>query len=76
MAEAEAREESDRRRLVEDVNVLFNGEAGDVVNLTKRPLTDITCKLMSKVDRHVLATPVESGVMATFVVCHEHGTTW
>ncbi len=55
--EAERRAESDRRRLVEDVNVLFNGKTGDVVNNSKRPLTDITCKVVSKVDRHVLATP-------------------
>jgi hypothetical protein len=57
LEEAERREASDRRRLVEDVNVLFNEETGDVVNNSKRPLTDITCKVMSKVDRHVLATP-------------------
>jgi len=62
LEEAERREESDRRRLVEDVNVLFNGEIGDVVNNSKRPLNDITCKVMSKVDRHVLATPDKCGL--------------
>jgi hypothetical protein len=61
--EAERREDLDRRRLVDDVDVLFNGEAGDVVNKSRRPLTDITCKVMSKVDRHVLATPGRSGTL-------------
>jgi hypothetical protein len=66
LEEAERREDSDRRRLVEEVTVLFNGESGDVVNKSQRPLTDITCKVMSKIDRHVLATPTECGEMAIF----------
>jgi hypothetical protein len=36
-------------------------EAGDVYNKSRRPITDITCKLMSKVDRHVLITPDGGG---------------
>jgi hypothetical protein len=62
LEEAERRQESDRRRLVEDVNMLFNGKTGDVVNNSKRPINDITCKVMSKVDRHVLATPDRCGL--------------
>lgn len=64
--EAERREEADLRRLVEDVTLLSTGGAGDVVNKSKRPLFDITCKVMSKVDRHTLATPAESGEMTVF----------
>lgn len=75
LEEAERREESDRRRLVDDVNVLFNGRTGDVVNETKRPLTDITCKVMSKVDRHVLATPNWCGAAAR-VPSGPPGGTW
>lgn len=66
--EAERREESDRRRLVEDVDVdvLFNRESGDVVNSSRRPLTDITCKVMSKLDRHVLVAPDGCGEVVQF----------
>lgn len=56
LAEAEARAESERRGLVEDVDVLFTGKTGYVVNNSRRPLNDVTCKVMSKVDRHSLAT--------------------
>lgn len=64
LEEAQRREESDRRRLVEDVDILFNKEeAGDVYNKSRRPLTDITCKLMSKVGRHVLIPPDGCGAV-------------
>jgi len=56
LAEAEAREESERRRLVEDVDVRFHPSEGIVINNSRRPLVDITCKVMSEADRHVLAT--------------------
>lgn len=61
IAEAERRARSDRRRLVEDVRVTFTGRTGYVVNDSKRPLNDITCKVMSKVDRHSLATATGCG---------------
>ena len=57
LAEAEAREESERRRLVEDVDVQFRPSECVVANNSRRPLTDIVCKVMSKAGRHVLATP-------------------
>jgi hypothetical protein len=56
--EAERREASERRWLVEDVDVLFNlYEAGDVLNKSRRPITDITCKVMSRAGRRSLVTP-------------------
>jgi hypothetical protein len=63
LAEAETRAESERRGLVEDVDVLFTGETGYAVNNSRRPLNDITCKVMSKVDRHSLATADGCGVV-------------
>jgi hypothetical protein len=63
LAEAETRAESERRRLVEDVEVMFTGTTGYVVNNSRRPLNDITCKVMSKVDRHSLATADGCGVV-------------
>ena len=62
LAEAETRAVSERRQLVEDVEVMFTGKTGYVVNNSKRPLNDITCKVMSKVDRHGLATADRCGV--------------
>jgi hypothetical protein len=63
LAEAETRAESERRRLAEDVEVLFTGKTGYVENNSKRPLNDITCKVMSKVDRHSLATADGCGLV-------------
>jgi len=63
LAEAETRAGSERRRLVEDVDVLFTGKTGYVVNNSRRPLNDITCKVMSEVDRHSLATADGCGVV-------------
>lgn len=56
LEEAERRARSERRRLVEDVEVYFTGTTRYVENGSKRPITDVTCKVMSKVDRHLLAT--------------------
>ena len=53
--EAERRARSEQRQLVEDVEVKFTGKTGDVVNNSKRPINDVTCKIMSKVDRVSLA---------------------
>jgi hypothetical protein len=58
--EAERRARSERRQLVEDVEVKFTGKTGDVVNNSKRPINDITCKIMSKVDRVSLALATAS----------------
>ena len=57
LAEAETRAASERRRQAEDIEVRFGGSTGYVVNSSRRPISDITCKVMSKVDRHTLATP-------------------
>lgn len=61
IAEAERRERSERRRLVQGVEVRFNGRTGNVVNNSGRPINDITTKVMSKVDRHSLAIPEKCG---------------
>jgi hypothetical protein len=61
IAEAERRARSDRRRLVEDVRVSFGGHTGYVLNDSWRPVNDVTCKVMSKVDRNALATAVACG---------------
>jgi hypothetical protein len=58
--EAERRAKSERRQLVEGVEVKFTGKTGDVVNNSKRPINDITCKIMSKVDRVSLALPTST----------------
>lgn len=64
IAEAGRREESERRRLVEDVEVTFSGKTGYVANASKRPLNDVTCGVMSKVDRNSLASPDRCGEVA------------
>jgi hypothetical protein len=56
LEEAERRAKSERRRLVEDIVVYFTGKTGYVENGSKRPITHVTCKVMSEVDRHLLAT--------------------
>jgi hypothetical protein len=61
LAEAQAREASERRQLVEDVNVLFAGKTGYVVNDSGRSLSDITCKVMSRTGRHGVATAQACG---------------
>ena len=64
IAEAERRERSERRRVVEGVKVRFSGGVGRVENNSGRPINDITAKVMSKVDRHSLRTPSECGEAA------------
>ena len=61
IAEAERRARSDRRRLVEDVRVTLSGHTGYVLNGSWRPVNDITCKVMSRTDRHSLASAVACG---------------
>jgi hypothetical protein len=40
-----------------------NGSSGYVANDSDRPIRAITCKIMSKVDRHNLASPARCGVV-------------
>ena len=61
LAEAERRAKSERRQLVEDVEVKFNGKTGYVADNSKRPINDVTCKVMSKVDRNSMASPDACG---------------
>lgn len=61
LAEAQARKDTERRQLVKDVNVMFAGKTGYVVNRSGRPLSDITCKVMSKTGRHGVATAQACG---------------
>jgi hypothetical protein len=62
LAEAERRAVSERRQLVDAVEVKFDGRrTGRVVNNSRRPINDVTSKVMSKFDRHSLATPVACG---------------
>lgn len=63
LAEAEARQESERRRLVEDVEVFFSGTTGYVENNSRRPIKNVTCKIMSNVDRHALAIADACGLV-------------
>jgi uncharacterized membrane-anchored protein YhcB (DUF1043 family) len=68
--DAERRAEADLRRQAEDVEVTWSrareGAAGViatgiVTNKSKRPISRISCKVMSKFDRAVLKLPNESG---------------
>ena len=60
--EADARGLTERRKLAEDVDVHRFGKAfGLIENKSRRPIKDITCKIMSKVDRRTLKNPSESG---------------
>lgn len=62
IAEADRRAVSERRRLVEGVEVQFNGRnTSRVMNSSGRPINDITTKVMSKIDRHSLAIPAACG---------------
>ena len=69
LAEAEARALSERRRQAEavDVSLVANGRPlqfkGRVVNSSPRPITDITCKIMSRTTLETLAVPDASGQM-------------
>jgi hypothetical protein len=66
LAEAEDREKSWRRRLAEEVAVLSTSGLGQVVNNSQRPITDITCKVMSEIDRHTLRLAKKSGDLIPF----------
>jgi hypothetical protein len=67
LAEAEARALSERRRQAEGIDVGLTGNGrprilrGRVVNNSARPVTDITCRIMSRTDASTLATPSETG---------------
>ena len=61
IAEAARRARSDRRRLVEDVRVTFGEHTGYVLNDSRRPVNDITCKVMSRTGRHSLASAAACG---------------
>jgi hypothetical protein len=63
LEESERRARSERRQLVEGVEVKFTGKTGYVDNNSKRPINDITCKIMSKFDRVSLAPPGASGAV-------------
>lgn len=62
--EADARAITERRRLVEDVEVHWAGVAtGSVLNGSRRPISAITSKVMSLANAHVLAVPDNAGVL-------------
>jgi hypothetical protein len=62
LAEADARALTERRRQAEDVKVSRPGDDfGVVENKSRRPVSDITCRVMSKVDKQVLKLAGESG---------------
>jgi hypothetical protein len=63
LAEAQVREESESRRLVEDVELWFSGKTGYVKNGSQRPITNIRCKVMSNADRHTLVTADACGLV-------------
>jgi hypothetical protein len=63
LAEAGARAALERRRQAEDIELDFMYSTGRVVNNSRRPITDITCKVMSNVDRHSLRTANKSGII-------------
>jgi hypothetical protein len=66
IADAEAREISRRRRLAEEVEIFSGRSAARVINNSKRPVSDITCKVMSSIDRHTLRTAKKSGLTVPF----------
>jgi hypothetical protein len=61
LAEAETRADEQRRQQAEGVKVRRRSSTGYVINESRRPIRDITCKIMSKVDSQSLASPTESG---------------
>jgi hypothetical protein len=67
--EAKTRARSDRRKQAEDVNVRHsdgNGQVfGYVENKSLRPITDITCNIMSKTDGNLIAAPSKRGEFFT-----------
>jgi hypothetical protein len=69
LEEAEARAQSDRRRQAEDIDVALIAPGrpsqfkGRVVNNSRRPITGVTCRIMSRAGRNIVATPDETGDM-------------
>jgi len=63
--EAERRARSERRRLVEEVGVVFTGQAAYVVNGSKRPINDVVCRVMNKGGRGSLASAGACGEVAS-----------
>jgi hypothetical protein len=69
LAEAEAREGFERRRQAEGVKVGYSGKTtGRVENDSPRPISDVTCKIMSKTGRRSVAVPVSSGELGRTLV--------
>jgi hypothetical protein len=63
LTESEARAASERRRQAEDIDVRFARSTGHVVNNSRRPIRDVTCKIISKIDRHSMAGPEQCGLV-------------
>jgi len=67
--EAEARAITRRREQAEDIDVRRSGPSlGLIENKSRRPIRDITCQVMSQVDRHSLRSPSMSGRVVPGVV--------
>jgi hypothetical protein len=65
-AEADARALTERRRQAEDVELRVHGKRGPdavayVLNGSRRPITTVICKVMSKQGRQVVAEPDKAG---------------
>jgi hypothetical protein len=64
LAEAEARAVTERRRQAEGVQVLWGKiNTGDVANNSQRPISSVSCKVISIVDGSVLALPDRCGLV-------------
>jgi hypothetical protein len=62
LAEAKRRSVSERRVQAEDIVIHWSGyEIGVVENSSRRPISRISCKVMSNVDQHLLRLPDECG---------------
>ena len=68
-SEAEARAITKRREQAEDIDLRRSGTSlGLIENKSRRPIRDITCQVMSQVDRHSLRRPSMSGSVVPGVV--------
>lgn len=64
LAEVDARALADRRRQAEDVEVTWAGaHMGAVVNKSRRPISDVFCKVLSATDSQVVAVPDQAGLL-------------
>jgi hypothetical protein len=71
LAEADARALTERRRQAEEVEVSWGGQAtGKVVNGSPRPVSAVTCKVLSADGRRVLAVPDKAGLLAAVPLPH------